>query len=224
MAEPALEWRDFKKRSDIHWARKIWHMITVFSIFLTYQLVSYDTAVIIAIVAVVLLIPFDFLRLRYEKLNQIACAIMGPLMRNHEVKSAAGTSYLIAGVSLIIIVFPKPIAALAILFLAFADPLASYVGIRYGRDRILGNKTIQGFLAAFAICTLLTFAYLWSLDVGLSRRLVVSFLAGFVGAMAELLPVGKLDDNLTMPILSATGLWLVFNIFGLTFMTTSAGF
>lgn len=224
MAEPALEWRDLKNRSDIHWARKIWHMVTVFGMFAVYQMVTPTTAMVILSVAYLIFIPFDFLRLRYPQLNQFALIIMGPLMRTHEAKQTAGTTYLLTGVTLIVLVFPKPIVALSILFLAFADPLASYVGLRYGKDKILGNKTIQGFLAAFAVCTILAFLYLWSHEVGLSRRLVVSFLAGFIGAMAELLPVAKLDDNLTMPVLSATGLWLVFQLFGLTFMTTSEGF
>lgn len=224
MAEPALDWHEFKNRSDIHWARKIWHMATVFGIFAAYQLVDQMTAMVVLAIAYLVFIPFDFLRLRYPKLNKFACAVMGPLMRTSEINSTAGTTYLLTGVTLIVMVFPKPIVALSILFLAFADPLASYVGIRYGRDKILGNKTIQGFLAAFAICTVLTFIYLWSNEVGLSRRLVISFLAGFIGALAELIPVAKLDDNLTMPVVSATGLWLVFNLFGLTFMTTSVGF
>jgi len=224
MAEPALEWRDLKNRSDIHWARKIWHMATVFAIFAVYQSVTPTTALVLLAIAYVVCIPFDFLRLRYPQLNQFALVIMGPLMRTHEARQTAGTTYLLTGVCVIAVLFPKPIVALSILFLAFADPLASYVGIRYGKDKIMGHKTIQGFLAAFAVCTILAFVYLWSHEVGLSRRLVVSFIAGITGAVAELIPVGKLDDNLTMPILSATGLWMIFHLFGLNFMTTSDGF
>lgn len=224
MAEPALDWRDLKNRSDIHWARKIWHMVTVFAMFVTYQMVTPTTALVLLTIAYFIFIPFDILRLRYPQLNQLALVVMGPLMRTHEIKSTAGTTYLLTGVSIVVLIFPKPIVALSILFLAFADPLASYVGIRYGKDKILGNKTIQGFLGGFAVCTILTFLYLWSYEMNPGRRLVVSLLAGFIGALAELVPVGKLDDNLTMPVVSAIGLWLVFHLFGLTFMTTSVGF
>lgn len=224
MAEPALEWRDLKNRSDIHWARKIWHMVTVFAMFVTYQMVTPTTALVLLTVAYLIFIPFDILRLRYPQLNQLALVVMGPLMRTHEIKSTAGTTYLLTGVSIVALIFPKPIVALSILFLAFADPLASYVGIRYGKDKILGNKTIQGFLGGFAVCAVLAFLYLWSVEMNPGRRLIVSILAGFVGAVAELVPIAKLDDNLTMPVMSAIGLWLVFQLFGLTFMTTSMGF
>ena len=223
MAEPALEWRDFKKRSDIHWARKIWHIVTVFAMFLAYHFTSYTVSMTLLIVACAILIPFDFLRLKYPKLNDIALIFMGPLMRNSEVRGTAGTTYLLTGVTFIAVIFPKPVVALSLLFLAFADPLASYAGIRYGKDKLLGNKSVQGFLMAFAVCFLLTFLFLTGYELLLSRRLVISILCGLVGALAELVPIAKLDDNLTMPIISAIGIWAVFQLFGLNFLTAVAG-
>jgi diacylglycerol kinase (CTP) len=217
MVEPAVEWRDFKNRSDVHWARKIWHMMTVFAMFLVYQNTSYSVSMTLLLIACAVAIPLDFLRLKYEKLNEIAVIFVGPLMRNSEVKNAAGTTYLLTGVAFIAALFPKPIVALAILFLAFADPLASYVGIRYGKDKILGNKSIQGFLMAFFVCTSLGFVFMLGYDLQVSRRIVVALLCGLVGALAELVPIAKLDDNLTMPIISAVGIWAVFQIFGLNF-------
>lgn len=215
MAEPALEWRDFKNRNDVHWARKIWHILTVFGMFLVYYLTPLSFSLTILFIACAIMIPFDFLRLKYKKLNDVALIFMGPFMRNSEVNSAAGTTYLLAGVAIIAIIFSKPIVSLALLFLAFADPLASYVGIRYGKDKIMGNKSVQGFLMAFVVCFLLTFFYLVSYELLLSRRLVMAVLCGVIGAVAELVPIAKLDDNLTMPIISAGGIWAVFQLFGL---------
>ncbi len=219
MAEPAVEWRDLKNRSDVHWARKIWHIVTVFSMFMIYQLAPYSVSLTILLVSCAIMIPFDFLRLRYTKLNDIALIFMGPLMRKSEIQSTAGTTYLLTGVAVIVLFFPKPIVGLSLLFLAFADPLASYAGIRYGKDKLIGNKSIQGFMMAFAVCFLLTFLFLAGYDLLLSRRLIIAILCGVVGALAELIPVAKLDDNLTMPIMSAVGTWAVFQLFGLSFST-----
>ena len=215
MAEPYLEWREFKNRSDVHWARKIWHIVTVFGMFLVYYFTPYSVSMSILLIASAILIPFDFFRLKYPKVNDVALIFMGPLMRNSEVKGAAGTTYLLAGVTIIAVLFSKPIVGLSLLFLAFADPLASFVGIRYGKDKIMGNKSIQGFLMAFAVCFVLTFLFLAGYELLLSRRLVISALCGLVGALAELIPIAKLDDNLTMPIMSAIGTWAVFQLFGL---------
>lgn len=216
MFQPLMEWRDLKNRSDLHLARKIWHLTSVFGMFLFFQIAPTTTSGVVLLIVGIMAIVLDIVRLRSEKVNNQVVAILGPIMRNQEVKSLAGTTYLICGVGFIFVIFPKPIVALAILFLAFADPIASYVGIRHGRDRILGNKTLQGFLAAFLVCTVLTFVYISQPSLSLSRSLVVALMGGAIGAIAELVPVGKVDDNFTMPVLSATGLYVLFQIFDIT--------
>ena len=42
---------------------------------------------------------------------------------------------------------------MALLFLALGDPVSSYIGVRYGKNPILGRKTLQGTLAGFVTCT-----------------------------------------------------------------------
>ena len=216
MFQPLTEWRDLKNRSDLHLARKVWHLTSVFLVFLFFQLSTTSVSAMALLIIGPIAIGIDFLRLRSEKINDSVVAILGPIMRNQEVKSLAGTTYLICGVSLIFLVFPKPVVSLSILFLAFADPIASYVGIRYGRERIVGNKTLQGFLAALLVCFILTLVYIYQPGISLSRALVVSILGGIIGALAELAPMGKLDDNFTMPVLSACGLYILFRIFDMT--------
>ena len=48
----------------------------------------------------------------------------------------------------------------------------------------------------------------------INRLLIVGILSGFAGAISEAFPVGQLDDNLVLPVLSALQLWLIFYIFG----------
>lgn len=205
---------DLKKRSDIHYARKIWHMAGVFSMFLAYVYLPPAVSLTILAVAWCLFVPFDFLRQRYAALNEWAVHAFKPIMRQSEVKKLAGTTFLLSGVLIIDILFPRPVVALTLLFLAFADPIASYFGILYGKDKIFGHKSMQGFLAAFIVCALVTFVYLLYYGFMMDRIIVASLLAGFVGAFAELIPIGKLDDNLTLPLMSAIGLSILFYFFG----------
>lgn len=216
MLHPLLDWQELKNRSDIHLARKIWHMSMVFMMFMIQYHAPHSVSATILGIAFVLFISVDFLRQRSEKLNQFALTLMGPLMRQQELKGIAGTTYLLSGVLVIFLLFAKPIVSLSILFLAFADPIASYVGIRYGKDKILGGKTIQGFLAAYVVCAIVAFLFLNTYEIQISRQILVALLAGFVGAMAELIPVAKLDDNFTMPILSAFGLSFLFYFFDIS--------
>lgn len=205
---------DLKKRSDIHYARKIWHMTSVFAMFLAYVYMPPTASLVTLVVAWLLFVPFDFFRHRYPALNDIAVHAFKPIMRQSEVKKLAGTTFLLTGVLIVDVLFPRPVVALTLLFLAFADPIASYFGILYGKDKIFGHKSIQGFMAAFFVCMALTMAFLLYHNILTDRVIVVSLLAGLVGAFAELIPIGKLDDNLTLPLMSAVGLSILFYFFG----------
>ncbi|HWU43722.1 MAG TPA: hypothetical protein VN132_09800 [Bdellovibrio sp.] len=205
---------DLKKRSDIHYARKIWHMSGVFTMYLAFVYLPPAVSLSILIVCWGLFVPFDFLRQKHPALNEWSLHAFRPIMRQSEAKNLAGTTYLLTGVLLIDLLFPRPVVALTLLFLAFADPIASYFGILYGKDKIFGHKSIQGFMAAFFVCAGLTLAYLLTHNYLMDRLLVVSLLAGLVGAFAELIPIGKLDDNLTLPVMSAIGISILFYFFG----------
>jgi len=206
---------ELKKRSDIHWARKIWHMVGVFAIFCIYVLAPEMVSYTILAVSVALFLPIDFLRHKYPALNDWIVHAFKPIMRTQEIHKIAGTTYLLAGVCVIVAFFPRPVVALTLLFLAFADPIASFVGIKYGKDKVFGHKSIQGFMAAFVVCALLTAIYLSYFGIMFDRVIVVSLLAGLIGALAELIPIGKMDDNFTLPVLSGFGLYILFYLFGL---------
>jgi dolichol kinase len=206
---------ELKKRSEIHYARKIWHMLGVLTMFFAHIYLSESVAIFLLSIGWLLFVPFDFLRQRSAAINEWAIHAFKSIMRQNEVKRLAGTTYLLTGVLLIDIIFPRPVVSLTLLFLAFADPIASLVGIKYGKDKIFGQKSIQGFIAAFFVCVGITFFYFLFFSSMTGRLIVVSLLAGLVGACSELIPIGKLDDNLTLPVLSAVGLSILFYFFGI---------
>ena len=203
-----------KRRSDLHLARKVWHAVGVMlMVGLHYVLTTDQTLRVVAVLAFVF-VSVDVIRQQWQPMNRIVVKILGPFMREHERNQLAGTTYLILGTFLIVWWFPRPIVAMSLLFLAVADPLASFVGILYGKDKLVGAKSLQGTLAAFAACTLIAFLYLLLNDLMTERLLMVSLLAGLCGALSELLPIGRLDDNFTFPIVNACLLWGIFTIFG----------
>lgn len=205
---------DFKKKSDIHLARKIWHVLGCLSLFLGFSILSIGWFKLLIVLLMILFVSLDLLRKKISGLNVFLVKYLKPIMRDSEISKLAGTTYLIVGVAFIVFIFSAEVVSLSLLFLAFADPVASFFGVKFGRDKILGDKTVQGFLAAFVVCTLIAVIYFFVKDFPISRLLIVSVLCGFLGACAELVPIGKLDDNLTLPIISAVGLSLLFYIFG----------
>jgi dolichol kinase len=205
---------EFKKRTEIHFARKLWHMGAVSTMAAIYAYAPEKLSFFLLFLFWSLFVPLDFMRQKSPRLNDLLVHLFRPLMRDSELHRLAGTSYLLTGVGFIVLVFPRDVVLLTLLFLAFADPLASYFGIKYGKDKIFGHKSLQGTVAAFVVCTVLCFVFFSTHNLLMDRLIVVSLLGGLIGALAELIPVGKLDDNLTLPAMSAFFLYLLFVLFG----------
>lgn len=212
MVETNLTLSGFKDRSDLHIARKIWHMSGVFGLFAAVVLFSHWVSIIILVISWLAFVPGDWLRLKNPVFNRAITNLFRPILRSNELNRLAGTTYLLTGALLIALFFNKGVVGLSLLFLAFADPIASYVGIRYGKDKLFGHKSVQGFIAAFFVCMLLSFLFLSYYEIH-GYVLVASLLAGLIGALAELIPFAKLDDNFTMPVLSSIGLTILFYFF-----------
>ena len=202
-----------KNRQDLHLARKLWHVCGVSLMALIYVYWGKQISFRILSTLVLIIVPLDILRQRSHRLNTIVLKVLGWLMRKNEYQAISGTSYLFVG-GLFLLLFPPPIVVLSLLFLAFADPIASYFGIRYGKDRIVGNKTLQGTAAAFVVCVIISAIYYYQNNIMIERIFIVSPLSGLIGAAAELIPIGHLDDNFTFPILCAAFLCVLFYLFG----------
>ena len=209
LSEPYL-----KKKTDPHLARKIWHFIGVIFILIVYHNTSRTLSLQLITFFGGLFILTDILRGYVSEINTLLTALFRPIMRDCEKNNLAGTTYLILGTFFIMYLFPKNIVSLTLLFLAVADPIAGWVGVIYGKDKIVGDKSLQGFIAAFGSCSMIAGFFFFTHNMMSERLLIVSILAGLIGALSELIPVFKLDDNLTFPLLNASGLWLLFYLFG----------
>lgn len=203
-----------KQRSDLHLTRKIWHCVGICGMAAVYNLLGRGPSQWILLVAVIAIIPFEYFRQRVPIINRIAVKLFSSVMRAHEVKNVSGTTWLLVGCVFLLFFKNDHIVTLTLLFLAFGDPIASFFGIRFGKDRIIGNKTLQGTMAAFVVCTVIASLYYYFNNLMTERLLIVAPLSGLIGALAELSPYGKLDDNLTFPITCGVLLWLLFQVYG----------
>jgi dolichol kinase len=160
------------------------------------------------------IIIMDTVRLFSRRWNKALTWLFWPFMRENERNRLAGLSFMLAGVTIIILLFNRHVVLLSLMFLGVADPTASFFGIRYGKDKLIGEKSLQGSLAAFVSCFLLSLGYFYVMDLMRERLFIVCLLAGLSGAIGELVPVGKLDDNLVFPVVSGALLSLLFYLFG----------
>ncbi len=196
------------KRSDLHLLRKIWH-ITIGSIaIVTYLHSSQDKffwGKLILGVAIVGL-SIDLIRKKIPKLNFIVIKLMGPLMRRSEREGITGLPYYALGCSLALFLYQRDIGIISMLFLIFGDPISSFFGVLYGKDRILPNKSLQGAVAGFFTCYLISLFYLMNTTTLGIHILTFSIIAGLIGSLSELCSTFNIDDNLTIPVLSGLGL------------------
>ena len=71
----------------------------------------------------------EMLRLRVPAFNEKVMRSWGFLMRASEVNRISGVPYYLGATMLAIAIFPSTVAILAILYLAWGDPVASLMGI-----------------------------------------------------------------------------------------------
>jgi dolichol kinase len=104
----------------------------------------------------------------------------------------------------------------AVMVLAVGDPVAAFVGRRYGRIRLLHGRSLEGTLAFFvsAAVTLFAVLTLWhASELSLAKTLMISLVASGLGAVAELLSL-RVDDNFSIPMSAAAGAALAMGLLG----------
>ena len=127
-----------------------------------YNNVSDQLAIILCAAVTLLIVPLDILRHYNPRLNKFVVRLFRRVMRKDEANKVSGFSYLLVGALLLFLFFPRPVTTLSLFMLAFADPFASYVGVLWGKDKIIGNKSLQGSLAALAVCSIVAFVFYFS--------------------------------------------------------------
>lgn len=198
------------KRSDMHYARKLWHFgWGAFAIGLClFNILSTQILGLICLGVATLGFASDFFRFNHKEYNKRVLKKMGFLMRKSEVDGFSGLPFYALGMGFSLLLFKAEIAILSIMYLVISDPLASIVGIKWGSKKILPNKSWIGFLAAFFSAMTITYFSLYSSNIGI-KEILFGFLAGLIAAFSELTSAFNVDDNLLIPVLSGFGLTLI---------------
>lgn len=204
----------FAQRSDPHLARRLWHFAGVFSMFLLAWKCTPAVTIRLAFIVSGSLVTLDLLRLRFTWLNRKLIWIFRPVLRKAETERPTGSTYMLLGVTTIACFFPRPVLLMTLLFFSMADPMAAFIGTRYGKDKLIGPKSLQGSAAAFVSCFILTIVYCLVFHTMTQRLVIVGIVCGLIGAISELLPVGNIDDNFVFPVLCAALLTPAFILFG----------
>ena len=173
-------------------------------------------------------------RLRFPSLNRALVRVMKNILRKEEAsgEKIPASFWFLLGTAAVMRAFPTHgghIFRLALLVLSFGDPAAGLIGSLYGRTPWFGasGKTVEGSVGCALVCAMVAALYFFleseyfghvffrgsNEDQFESSMWHVSGFVGVIGALSELVKVPYLDDNFTMPIFAAGGLWFVHSFF-----------
>jgi dolichol kinase len=127
-------------------------------------------------------------------------AFIGPFLKEKEMKGPTGCLFYLISCLVTILLFDKRVASASIFVLAISDPLSAIIGSKWGRRSLYG-KSAEGTGAFFfsSLLVLACFSFRWP---GL-------ILAAGAATAAELLSSKFVDDNLTIPIVTALALTVI---------------
>lgn len=195
--------------------RKLFHTFGTLAILAGYEYLSYPLFSQYLFTFTILFTSVDFFKRYSKRLQNISVYFFKTVIRDSEKTCLSGISYTLIGILISTSLFSHEINTLAILFLAFVDPISSFFGILYGKNhKISSNASLHGCIAGFLSALLISLLYFSINTVMLDRLLIVSIISGIVATLSESLDF-KIDDNFVIPILSSLGLWGIFALFNI---------
>jgi len=193
-----------------HIGRKLYHLLGGLGLLSLYYLLGRERALWTYTLLAGAVLLVDISRLKVPAFNRFFFDHFGSFLRENERERLTGTAPYILGIGLSLLFYRSDIATAAVCFLAVGDVAATTVGERYGRTKIIGQKSLEGTLAFVAAASAAGFL-LNLAGVHLMHGLVM---AGVITAAAtELLPL-PLNDNLTVPLASGGVMELISRLTG----------
>jgi dolichol kinase len=204
-------------RSDLHLSRRFFHCgmglftAAVYGFLMDSQL----QAVKLMGACAAIMYLLDQIRRSYPEFSDRIAPFNRWLLRAEEQLHESASIPYAMGMLLTIIIFPKPLAMMAILILGISDPLAGVVGIRFGKRKIMGGKKSLEGSAAYLFSSIVISAWVLSIltTAAAFPIIVCALFIGVTGSIFEMLPI-RIDDNLTIPLFTATSAWVITSILG----------
>ncbi|MDP6339518.1 MAG: SEC59/DGK1/VTE5 family protein [Candidatus Marinimicrobia bacterium] len=140
----------------------------------------------------VIFIIVDVLRHRVGWIRSLFTNVFKSMMRSHELDGQfTGATWVMIGAVVAIILFSKPVAVIALIYMNLGDTAAGLIGQRFGKHQVW-DKTWEGFFGGLIICVIIAFNYP-------ALPLTVSLGGAITAMVMELVPI-PLDDNFKIPL------------------------
>lgn len=134
------------------------------------------------------------------RLNEHLMSLYGPIAHPHERYRVNSATWYGTALVLLALFATVPAMMAAVMVLGVADPVAAFVGRRWGKRTLRAGRSLEGTVAFLVSGTLAAAVVLAVAHAGSPLAIcVLAVLSGLAGAIAELYAT-RLDDNFTIPL------------------------
>lgn len=195
-----------------NYARNIFHVIMGMSGVLMYEFIlSYQQAMTVLLSIFFVFGSLEVIRRFHSGFNDFMVdKLFGLISRPFERHHTNGSTYMVIALITVVFLFPKHVAEIGVVVLAFADPMASVIGKRWGNKKLYRDKSVVGtaafLLTAFVATTIFMLLAMPALSLGYT--LLTALVLAVVGMLTELFS-SRVDDNLSIPILCSFAAYLM---------------
>ncbi len=180
-----------------HFPRKLFHLTAASLIPTVYyfELVDRQSTLYLALITAAVWVTADIARIKIDSVNRVIYkGWLKNFMKAKEKNSLTGSSYVLIGSCLALLLFNPPIASASIYFMSIGDPSAALAGKPFGKTRFgKSGKTLEGSASMFLVCLIIGYA--------ITGAVVMAVTGAVAGAITEFF-TGPLDDNLSIPLVA----------------------
>lgn len=205
--------KDLKENNNIksEFYRKLIHVFSTV-IPILYLFTSKDFIVSFVGIGTFLMIVLDVLKAYtnfFEKIyRQVFQFILREDEKDFKKTLLTGGTYYAIGIFLSLLLFTKEIAIFAILIMIWCDTMAALIGKKFGKIKLIGDKTLIGSIAflltGFILVLILQFVFP---DYNYYKP---GFITVIFAMLIEQVGFFKINDNLVLPLFSG-GIFLIIN-------------
>lgn len=224
---PTLNFQKFVMKHEL--GRKLLHsFIGVFTLKMYTMGISQRQFIIPLFILFTVIFINDFVRFRNPKFNQRIVRATWWMIRENEINEYNGTLWYLVGLIIVFVIMPKDVLMMLVLLLLWADTAALSVGRAWGKytPKISANKLVAGSLGSFAagvFACVLFYGYfvpqypqvnqpgdiLWDPSHSKMTLATFSLATGVIALVLEMIDFMGLDDNFTIPVISAFSLYVL---------------
>ena len=187
--------------------RKIYHFSGL-ALILIYSRMDRGHGLIMLGSLLAIVTAIDIARLAIKPVNAFVYSHLASFIRESERNTLTGSPWYILGTLCAAALFDLPVAIVAVAFLACGDVSATTAGEIWGRTKLWdGKKSLEGSIA-FILAGVVAGAVV-SRFYPLSLAVIIP--GAVSAAIIEILPL-KVNDNLTIPLLSGAVMQLILRL------------